>query len=216
MTTKAPVTAIIPAYNAERFVSEALASVLGQSTPPAHVVVVDDGSTDGTAEVVRGFPGVTLIRQENAGIGAARNAGMAVAESEYMAFLDADDLWPLRSLQARLERADGTGADAVFGATVQFSEGSQDGAPELGFLAGAGLYRRSLCERVGSFKTDVRVGEFIDWWARAQELGARVETVPDVVLRRRIHSTNTGIVARDSRVDYTRVLRAALERRRGG
>jgi GT2 family glycosyltransferase len=77
------------------------------------------------------------------------------------------------------------------------------------------LIRRPAFDRVGLFDETLRVGEFIEWWARAQDAGLRVVTVPEVVLRRRIHATNTGIVRADSRVDYTRALRAALQRRRG-
>jgi hypothetical protein len=77
------------------------------------------------------------------------------------------------------------------------------------------LIRRPAFDRVGPFREDVKVGEFVDWWARAEDLGLRHATVPGLVLRRRIHDTNTGIVQAGSRQDYVRVLRAALERRRG-
>ena len=99
-------TVIIPAYNAVSFVGRALSSV---PEGPYQTVVVDDGSQDGTAdEVLRSMPSVQLIRQQNAGVSAARNAGMMAAEGEYLVFLDADDrLAPgaLEKLSAYLDEA---------------------------------------------------------------------------------------------------------------
>jgi glycosyltransferase involved in cell wall biosynthesis len=89
------VSVIVAAYNAERFVGEAVESLLAQTHRHLEAIVVDDGSTDRTADVVRDIQGdrVRLLRQENAGPAAARNAGIATARGEYVAFLDADDLW---------------------------------------------------------------------------------------------------------------------------
>lgn len=208
------ITVVVPAYNAASYLREALASVLTQSHPPYQVIVVDDGSTDGTAAIAAEFPGVVLVQQPNRGIGAARNAGASLAGQEFIAFLDADDVWPSDALEVLLSEARRSGADAVFGHVVQFGEGREDSVPAIGYLPGSGIIRRSAFERVGPFREDIRVGEFLDWWARAQESGVRCSTVPRTTLRRRIHATNTGITETDSRVDYTRVLRAALERRR--
>jgi glycosyltransferase involved in cell wall biosynthesis len=92
---------VIPAYNAERYVGEAIESVLAQTYGSVDCVVVDDGSTDGTAEVARTYaPEVRLVAQKNAGVAAARNRGAAAAEGPLLAFLDADDVW----LPAKLER----------------------------------------------------------------------------------------------------------------
>lgn len=85
---------IIPAYNAERFLGEAIESVLRQTEPPSEVLVVNDGSSDGTERVARSFGSrVALISQANAGVAAARNVGAARAAHEWLAFLDADDAW---------------------------------------------------------------------------------------------------------------------------
>src|SRR5579872_1776903 len=86
------VSVVIPAYNAERHVAEAVESVLAQTYAPVEIVVVDDGSSDSTAETVRQFgPRVRFTTQTNAGAGAARNRGVAMATGHYIAFLDADD-----------------------------------------------------------------------------------------------------------------------------
>ncbi|MBK9344263.1 MAG: glycosyltransferase family 2 protein [Dehalococcoidia bacterium] len=209
------VSVVIPAYNAARFLAEAIESVFAQTVAPGEVIVVDDGSTDETAALALQYPDVALLQRENGGIGAARNAGIAAARGGFLAFLDADDIWPAGRLAALLARSAETGADVVFGQVIEFGERTGEREPTPGFVASSGLFRRAGFDRVGPFREDTRVGEFIDWWARAQEAGLRVETIPDVTLRRRIHTSNTGITESGSRVDYARVLRAALERRRG-
>jgi glycosyltransferase involved in cell wall biosynthesis len=98
---------IIPAYNRARFIAEALKSVLEQSLPPYEVIVVDDGSTDNTAEVVQQYgPAVTYLRQENAGAGAARNCGISHSSGEWVAFLDSDDTWLPLYLEKQSEQID--------------------------------------------------------------------------------------------------------------
>ncbi len=87
------VSAVIPAYNAESFLADAIRSVLAQTYEVVEIIVVDDGSLDRTAEVAAAFPRTRVVRQPNKGQASARNAGIAVAEGEWIAFLDADDLW---------------------------------------------------------------------------------------------------------------------------
>ncbi|MFO7899046.1 MAG: glycosyltransferase family A protein [Planctomycetota bacterium] len=103
--TRPRVSAVIPAYNAERFVAEAVDSALAQTHPNVEVVVVDDGSTDGTPDVLERYdddPRVRVLRQEHAGPAAARNRAIAEASGEYVAFLDADDLWEPAKTQKQL------------------------------------------------------------------------------------------------------------------
>lgn len=100
------VSVIIPAYNAERFIDEALERVFKQTHDHLELILVDDGSTDGTGARVRAYGDrVRYIRQGNAGAGAARNRGLAVATGDYIAFLDADDLWRPEKLEVQLEIA---------------------------------------------------------------------------------------------------------------
>jgi glycosyltransferase involved in cell wall biosynthesis len=218
------VSVIIPAFNAEAYLAEAIDSVLAQTLPPFEVIVVDDGSTDATAAIARRFaPAVNCFSQPNGGIGAARNSGVRAAHGNALAFLDADDLWLAAklSLQVGALLAD-PALDLVFGHAEQFISphlaGAQGrpgvGGPMPGYVAGTLLVRREAFLRVGPFATGLKVGEFIDWYARARDIGLKAHLLPDVVLRRRIHDTNTGIRERDSRVEYARVLRAALARRR--
>lgn len=93
MTAEPKVSAIITCYNSEAHILRALDSVRRQTRPVDEIIVVDDGSMDGTRERLRGEPGIHLVAQENAGPGASRNAGIRAARGDYLAFLDADDMW---------------------------------------------------------------------------------------------------------------------------
>src|SRR5262245_15747118 len=105
--TSDSVSVVIPTYNCGRLVTEAVDSVLGQTVPPAEVIVVDDGSQDDTAERLAAYAGrVRYLRQENQGVAAARNCGVAASGGEVVAFLDADDVWHPRKLEFQLAALD--------------------------------------------------------------------------------------------------------------
>ena len=99
------ISIVMPAYNAETYIAEAIASVLAQTFDDWELLIVNDGSTDGTAAAIASFddPRIRLFHQRNAGIGAARNSALHHATGAYLCFLDADDVLPPRSLQARME-----------------------------------------------------------------------------------------------------------------
>lgn len=103
----AQISVVIPAYRAVDTLPEALASAFAQTHPPLEVIVVDDGSDDGTAELVeQRFPAVRLVRQANQGPAAARNRAVALAQGDWVAFLDADDRWHPDKLADQLSAAD--------------------------------------------------------------------------------------------------------------
>ena len=104
MTDARRVSVIIPTFDRISVLPRALDSVLAQTRPAGEVIVVDDGSTDGTAELLeRDYPGVTTIRQSNRGVSAARNAGLAAASGDWIAFLDSDDEWRPQKLERQLD-----------------------------------------------------------------------------------------------------------------
>lgn len=205
---------VIPCYNAAAFLDDALRSVLTQSRVPDQVIVIDDGSQDDSARIAQSH-GVSCIRQSNQGISAARNRGIDEACGDLIAFLDADDIWPRHSLAVRCEALErDPGIACVFGQTEQFAaDASAPEPPRFGRLVGAMLARSSAFAQVGLFDLTLRIGETLDWMARFDDLGLRRTTVPQVVLRRRLHTTNT---VRDlgKQADYLKALRASLQRRR--
>ncbi len=222
------VSVIIPVYNYDRYLGEAIESVLGQTHPHLEVIVVDDGSTDRSSEVAKSFAdrGVRYCHQLHAGIGPARNTGVELAQGEYLAFLDADDRWPPEKIERQLNAFDSDPAlEMVFGQALQLQNGPAWEAavnnykPSVngmvpGMVPGTMLIKRNAFFRVGLFKGDLKVGEFIDWYARAVELNVRSLVMPALLLWRRIHGSNQGVRERQSVSDYARVLKAKLDRKR--
>jgi glycosyltransferase involved in cell wall biosynthesis len=219
------ISVIIPVFNAERYVGAAIRSVLAQTYRPLEIIAIDDGSTDRGAEVLAGFPEVRWLSQPNSGISAARNRAVALATGDYLAFLDADDLWVADKLarQYAAFQAD-PDLDLVFGQVCQFHDrttadplAARPPAPaelQPGYLPSALLLPRATFLRVGLFETNWRMGEFTSWYLRAQEAGLRVAMLPELVAWRRLHQTNNGLQQRQSINDYVRILKASLDRRR--
>jgi glycosyltransferase involved in cell wall biosynthesis len=219
------ISVIIPIYNGEAYLAEAIDSVLAQDYRRLEVIIVDDGSNDGSPAIAKRYALAKYCRQEHSGLGTALNRGIQAASGELLAFLDADDLWAKDKLSRQLAAlTKNSGLDAVFGQVKPFF------SPEMharmrrqpkekitiipGYAKGAMLVKREFLFRVGWFATMWKVGDFIDWYARAQELGLRSMMLPDVVLYRRLHSDNMGIRAAGNGSDYVRIVKAALDRRR--
>ncbi len=222
------VSVVIPCRDCERYLGAAIESVLEQTWPSHEVIVVDDGSTDRSVEVARGFgDAIRLLSQRTAGAGAARNAGLELARGRFFAFLDADDLWPPDSLAARMQAfARDPGSELVAGMAVHFMSPDLDPSsrrlvrlpegPSFARLPGTMVIRREPFERVGGFPTGLVAGEAMDWVMRADEAGVRSSAVDRVVLRRRLHLGNIGRTSPCRQSDYLRVVKAALDRRRAG
>jgi glycosyltransferase involved in cell wall biosynthesis len=220
------VTVIMPAYNGARYLAAAISSVLAQTYRPIEVIVVDDGSTDSTAQAAHRFAAdVRYAYQDHRGVSAALNRGVELAQGSCLAFLDADDLWikhkllwQMAALQAHPE------AEMVFGYLQPFQSADPEhgdadeiiraGDSMVGYSKGTMLIRREALERVGLFETKWRVGEFMDWYARAVEKGLTSIMVPEIVLLRRVHDDNMSRREQGAQKDYARILKAALDRRR--
>jgi glycosyltransferase involved in cell wall biosynthesis len=177
------VSVIIPTYNYGRFVAEAIESALGQTRPPVEVIVVDDGSTDETADVVRRFgERVRYIRQENLGVCAARNRGVAESSGEFIAFLDADDTWEPMKLEKQIAVFESDAEiglvhcgmrefDSDTGETIALHVEGQRGwiadelllweRPAIVGPGGTIMVRRDVFDAVGGFDERMRVSE--DW-----------------------------------------------------
>lgn len=195
------ISVVIPVFNAELFLAEAIDSVLAQDTGTFDIIVVDDGSTDDSAAVASRFGApVQVIRQANAGPAAARNRGLAAARGEYVAFLDQDDLYCADKFSLQSERLDHHPEvdvvigqhqylmlDAVAGDAPHFSEYHDD---HLSLQLGCCLFRRSVFERVGLFDETYRLCDDWDWFMRAREAGVPLLIHQHVVLRQRIHTAN--------------------------
>lgn len=220
------VTVMITVYNGALYLAEAIESVFAQSYTPLELIVVDDGSTDGSGDVAGSYGDSLLYEyQENAGFGAARNRAVQLASGQLFAFLDADD----RFVRDKLDRqwaaleADPE-LDVVFGHVREFvspeltKEERESIRPPANPAPWATpnlmLIRREAFLEVGPFAETLKVGVGVDWYARALEAGLRSLMLPEVVLERRLHLENNGLRERDSRSQYLHVLKASLDRRR--
>jgi glycosyltransferase involved in cell wall biosynthesis len=220
------ISVVIAVYNGERYIGEAIESALGQTLPPAEVIVVDDGSTDGTGTVAQGFgDAIRYEHRSRAGFAAGRNRGVELSTGAYLAFLDADDRFTPDKLERQLAALEQDPAlDAVFGHVREFisPELEPDVAARLRRpvpdapwpTPNLMLVRRESFDRVGPFSTKLRVGVGVDWYARAVETPLRMAMPEYIVLERRLHTDNNGIRESDSRVQYLHVLKASLDRRR--
>lgn len=203
------VSVLMTVRDGEKYVGEAIASLLEQTVRPTQILVVDDGSTDATAGIVAAFGDpVTLLSQPPSGIAPAWNRALAHANGDFIAFLDYDDLWPPNSLEVRLDRFATAGeVDAVAGKMEQFLSPELDATarPELRFvdtvmpgeLMTMSLFDAQRMRRFGLLDETIPTAVTgADWMARARHEGLVTATVDEVVLRRRIHDTNTSRVAR--------------------
>ena len=217
---RVPVSAIIPVRNGASFIAEALQSVFDQTWIPQEVIVVDDGSTDATRAEVSRFADVIYLQQPPLGLVAARNHGVDRASLPYLAALDADDLWAstktelqLGLLLARPE------IEIVSGQMIQFRH-SRSGArtplapPATANMPGILMMRRDAFHRVGPYSAQWYLAENLEWWARAMDLGVRTETIPTVVMMRRIHGNNVGLLAENPMAGYLPLLHDIVKRRR--
>ena len=216
------ISVIIPAHDAACTLGETLASVRAQQRQPDEVVVVDDGSGDGTATIAAAA-GVAVVRQPQRGVAAAMNAGLRATQSELVAFLDADDLWAPDGLAEQERRL--LEQDDLAGTVARFSEFACPSlaadvaarfAPRLNepaWLAGGMLLRRWAFDRAGLLDESLRVGAWVEWVDRARHAGCTFAAVDAVLLRRRLRP-GTLSQAASRNADLLAVARAALARRR--
>jgi glycosyltransferase involved in cell wall biosynthesis len=223
------VSCVVAAFNSARYVEEAIRSVLAQTHRPIEVVVVDDGSEDGTPDLAAAFGDpVRVVEQQNAGPAATRNRGVHEARGEFVAFLDADDLWHPEKLARQLARFEARpGLQASIAHVRNFWEEGQEELAEhyrdhrrMGAMPGYAtttlLARRPVFDTVGELDTSLWFADAVDWFVRARELGVEVELLPDVLTFHRLHPDNlTRRRSRASEDEFLTIVKGLLDRRRG-
>ena len=214
------VSVVIPAYNCERFIGEAVESALSQDYPNKEVIVVDDGSEDATlSEIQRFGQNISLCQQRNGGPGAARNHGARFATGEYLAFLDGDDVWLPRKLSAQVEHITANrDIGLVYGSWRQWHPKSDGTYPPASSFATdfdshsietrdsgsvyplllldsivctiSVLMPRLLFEQLGGFNERLRRGEDYELWIRVSR-EVQIHKLSMTTALYRMHQTNT-------------------------
>lgn len=220
------ISVILPVYNTEKYIAEAIDSVLRQTYPVSEVIVVDDGSTDTSADVVKHYGSkLKYLYQCNQGSASARNTGIRKAVGDFLAFLDVDDLWTENKIERQLHEFEiHSNLHIVFGNVEQFVSQDFNGALQSrlrnelkqmpGYHVGTMLIKKEAFYKVGFFNDKLQLAEFIDWFDRAKQLNLKYTMIDEVLMKRRIHQTNQGVYKKKFQKDYLKVLKAAIDRNR--
>jgi glycosyltransferase involved in cell wall biosynthesis len=224
------VSVIIPLYNGAAFLADALDSVAAQTYRPLDIMIIDDGSTDESAQIaaaaqIRFDLPIAYHFQCNQGPSAARNYGIEQTDGEFVAFLDADDVWLPRKIAQQVAFL--SAHKDVQGAVCHFQYILEPGTqwpPSLnrayydqsppGYLPSALLARRALFGRIGCFDPCLRLGEDTDWFLRARDNGVSIGVVPEVLWLRRFHASSLSYSNKTARAEMFKFLHASLHRRR--
>ncbi|MGZ3644753.1 MAG: glycosyltransferase [Ktedonobacteraceae bacterium] len=217
------ISVIIPVYNGERYLAEAIESVLAQDYAPLEVIVIDS-SADNSEAIAKSYKPVWYYYQARSGTSAALNRGIKEARGHFFAFLDADDIWSENKISLQIAAFEkDPELEAVFGQLIRFhTRGGGDAGTEKVYddkilpalFRQAMLIKKESFYRVGLFDISLTIGEFIDWYKRAIESHLKILVLPDVVLKRRIHNDNLTLREKHAMKDYVRIMKAALDRQR--
>jgi glycosyltransferase involved in cell wall biosynthesis len=195
------ISAILPVKDGERYLAEAIQSILDQSRPPEELIIVDGDSTDRSAEIARSYDGVTLISQTGEGLAQAWNQAIDASSGDLIGFLDSDDLWMAgkQEVQAKALEDQPDLAGVIGRVRNELAPGMD---PPPGFrpemldrdymapMPGTALIRRELFDQVGYFDEDYRLAMDVDWFARVKDAGYVVGNVDHTVLLKRYHPFN--------------------------
>lgn len=218
------VSVIIPAKNGERFLAQAIDSVLAQDYRPFELIVIDGHSSDATAAIARSYPEARFIEQRGAGIPHALNQGIEQSNGDLLAFLSADDQWTADKLSRQVDylvaHPNFLFASALFryhqepGCALPAGFNPQLLDRELvGRIMETLLARRGAFERIGIFNPEYSIAHDVDWFSRAQDQGVSMGVVPQVLLHKRIHNANTSSAAAVNTPQLLRIMRASIQRR---
>lgn len=189
------VSIVIPVFDGERFVGDAIRAALAQDHPAVEVIVVDDGSTDGTAEVISQFPAVRRVRQDNGGPSSARNAGIEVASGAFITFCDSDDRFRPSKVSAQVAHlhAHPEVGCVLVGHETFLEPGAERPAwaqDDAGVQPQSAMVRREVIDAVGAFDPAFTFAEGMEWLSRMRSGGVGIAVLDEVLVDRRIHDAN--------------------------
>ena len=220
------ISIIIPVYNCEKYIDDAIESILSQDYSQLEIIVVDDGSTDNSAKIIKSYnnPKIKYLYQENLGPAAARNKGIKFASGDFIAFLDADDLWPENKLIQQLKEFMNNDELNISMGKIKYVE-LPDATRNNRMLLdpddtfkyvnlGAGLFKKDVFDKVGYFDEKFMFWEDLDWFLRAYEKNVSLKFIESVVLLYRVHSDNMSNNSNEVEFFLDKVLRNSIKRRK--
>lgn len=224
MEEKHLVSIIIPVFNGGRFLNKAIESVLNQTYKNFEIIVVDDGSTDKSAEIAKSYNEVIYKYQENGGVASARNNALSKVRGDFIAFLDADDFYPKDKLEIQINHLkDNKNTDCCIGRVYNFLEPGYYISPEDldHFINKEKIVLTSLVANkyvfdiVGNFNINYISSSDYEWFTRAIELKIKIDILPDLLCYRRIHDTNLSITRKKNNFEVRfRIIKESLDRKR--
>jgi len=227
------ISVIIPNYNRAKLIGHTIENILSQTLKPIEIIVVDDGSTDNSVDVIRSFGSkVTLICQANQGPGTARNAGMKIAKGDYIQFFDSDDLCSLNKLESQAKALEASGGDMAYSPWVKVYIDSgqvrfenhviqqkslpQHACPLVWFLRGWSIvfqtcmFRHTFIKKMGGYRTDLMPTEDSELLFRMLLDHAKLKFVPDCLVLYRLHDlgqiTASGTTKNHRTIDWAKYL----------
>ncbi len=219
------VSVVVVVWNGERFLAEALSSILQGSYRPVEILVIDGNSSDRTLEIAHSFEHVRCLPQNGEGIAAAYNTGVEAATGEFVAFLSHDDLWTPNKLETQIGFMDSnpeveytiarakffleSGHEIPRGFRRELLEGDHV-APIMETL----VARRRLFESLGTFDTSLAIANDVDWFTRASDQKIPTAVLPQVLLHKRVHDTNLSMNVDTNNRDLLKLLKASIDRKR--
>jgi len=222
---KTNVSVIIAVRNGERFLSEALKSVLEQEYLPDEIIVIDGNSTDKTAQIARSYTDVSCVRQKNKGISDAYNLGIKTAKGKFIAFLSHDDLWTQDKLSTQLKYME-QHPDLQF--TIAYfkyflEKGCQPppgfrktllNGSHIGRIMETLVARREVFDRVGFFDTTLSTAEDVDWFSRTSDMKTAMAVLPNLLLNKRVHDKNISLNVEKNNINLLKALRKSVQRKK--
>jgi glycosyltransferase involved in cell wall biosynthesis len=222
------VSVIIPVFNSEKYVEEAITSVLSQTYKNIELICINDKSTDNSLSVLESFGNrIILINNEtNCGTAESRNKGIRLARGEYLAFIDNDDVWESNKLEAQMKHfQNNPDLDVSICHMRNFisPETSEEVKklrycppdPLPGYIPSTIVVKKPSFENAGYFDSRWKNGESFAWIMQAQDAGLKFGILDDVLVKRRIHENNKGALdVSTSKSEYLKIIRESVDRRR--
>ncbi len=220
------VSVIIPLYNGSQFIEETLDSALAQDYAPFEIIVVDDGSTDDGADIVKKYPApVRYLYRENQGNAAARNYGIRKGQGEFIALLDQDDLWEKHKIKTHVNYM--LKNPEIYFTIAHFKYFLSPGVERPAWLRenliknqhadyspSSLVARKGIFDAVGYFNREFKTGSDSDWFFRARDMNIPMAVINEVLLYRRVHNSNQSIHVSQAHTEMLKLIRESIHRKK--